>query len=66
MARARLTEMGAEAALTPAELRSLGDAYYNGGRYGEAAEQYRALLRTSGAERRANATALRWLWRPAI
>ena len=47
MARARLTEMGAEAALTPAELRGLGDAYYNGGRYGEAAEQYRALLRTS-------------------
>ena len=47
VARARLTEMGAEAALTPAELRSLGDAYYNGGRYGEAAEQYRALLRTS-------------------
>ena len=49
VARARLTEMGAEAALTPAELRSLGDAYYNGGRYGEAAEQYRALLRTSAA-----------------
>ncbi len=47
VARARLTEMGAEAALTPAELRGLGDAYYNGGRYGEAAEQYRALLRTS-------------------
>jgi len=46
VARARLTEMGAEAALTSAELRSLGDAYYNGGRYGEAAEQYRALLRT--------------------
>ncbi|MGC1461948.1 MAG: tetratricopeptide repeat protein, partial [Terracidiphilus sp.] len=48
VARARLTEMGAEAALTPAELRSLGDAFYNGGRYSEAAEQYRALLRTSG------------------
>ncbi len=46
VARARLTEMGAEATLTAAELRSLGDAYYNGGRYGEAAEQYRALLRT--------------------
>jgi soluble lytic murein transglycosylase len=46
IARARLTEMGAEASLTPAELRSLGDAYYNGGRYGEAADQYRALLRT--------------------
>ena len=33
--------------LTPADLRSLGDAYYNGGRYSEAAEQYRALLRTT-------------------
>jgi soluble lytic murein transglycosylase len=48
VARARLTEMGAEATLTPAELRSLGDAFYNGGRYSEAAEQYRALLRTPG------------------
>ena len=47
VARARLTEMGAETALTPAELRSLGDAFYNGGHYSEAAEQYRALLRTS-------------------
>jgi soluble lytic murein transglycosylase len=37
--------MGVEATLTPAELRSLGDAYYNGGRYGEAAEQYRSLAR---------------------
>jgi len=37
VARARLTEMGAEATLTPAELRSLGDAFYNGGRYSEAA-----------------------------
>jgi len=48
IARAKLTEMGAEWTLTPAELRSLGDAYYNGGRYGDAAEQYRALIR-SGA-----------------
>jgi soluble lytic murein transglycosylase len=47
VARARLTEMGLESTLTAAELRSLGDAYYNGGRYGEAAEQYRALLRTT-------------------
>ena len=45
VARARLTEMGAESSLTAQELRSLGDAYYNGGRYGEAADQYRALLR---------------------
>ena len=48
VARARLTELGAEATLTAAELRSLGDAFYNGGRYGEAADQYRALLRTAG------------------
>jgi soluble lytic murein transglycosylase len=48
VARARLTEMGAEATLTAAELRSLGDAFYNGGRYGEAADQYRALLRLAG------------------
>jgi len=46
-ARARLTAMGLEETLTPAELRSLGDAYYNGGRYSEAAEQYRAMLRTA-------------------
>ncbi len=46
VARAMLTEMGAEANLTPAELRSLGDAYYSAGRYGDAAEQYGALLRT--------------------
>ena len=44
-ARARLTAMGAETSLTAAELRSLGDAYYNAGRYEEAAEQYRALAR---------------------
>ena len=61
VARARLTEMGAESTLTAAELRSLGDAYYNGGRYDEAAEQYRALARTPGlseAERNSFAVAL--------
>jgi soluble lytic murein transglycosylase len=42
-ARAKLTAIGAEARLTTAELRSLGDAYYNAGHYGDAAEQYRAL-----------------------
>lgn len=52
-ARAKLTAMGAETALTPAELRSLGDAYYNGGRYGEAAEQYRALTRQPGLDAQA-------------
>ncbi|MGA3262658.1 MAG: transglycosylase SLT domain-containing protein [Terracidiphilus sp.] len=49
-ARARLTAMGAETSLTTAELRSLGDAYYNGGRYAEAAEQYRALAREAGLD----------------
>jgi soluble lytic murein transglycosylase len=45
IARAKLTAMGAESALTTAELRSLGDAYYNAGHYQEAGEQYRALAR---------------------
>jgi len=49
-ARAKLTAVGAETSLTTAELRSLGDAYYNGGRYAEAAEQYRALARESGLD----------------
>jgi soluble lytic murein transglycosylase len=44
-ARAKLTAMGEESNLTAAELRSLGDAYYNGGRYAEAGEQYHALAR---------------------
>ena len=48
-ARARLTQMGAESSLTTAELRSLGDAYYNAGRYSEAGEQYRALAAHAGA-----------------
>jgi soluble lytic murein transglycosylase len=43
VARARLAAMGAENTLTPTELRSLGDAYYNAGRYAEASEQYHAL-----------------------
>jgi soluble lytic murein transglycosylase len=45
VARARLTAMGAESNLTPEELRSLGDAYYNAGRYNLASEQYHALAR---------------------
>lgn len=48
MARARLTSTGAEALLTPAELRTLGDAYYKAGRYELASVQYRALARQSG------------------
>ena len=49
-ARAKLTQMGAESTLTVAELRSLGDAYYNAGRYAEAAEQFRALAREPGLD----------------
>ena len=45
VARARLTQMGLESTLTPAELRSLGDAYYNAGKYSLAAEQFQALAR---------------------
>jgi soluble lytic murein transglycosylase len=47
VARARLTAMGAESSLSPAELRSLGDAYYNAGRYNQAAEQYHSLARNT-------------------
>jgi soluble lytic murein transglycosylase len=47
VARTKLIDMGAEASLTTAELRSLGDAYYNAGRYANASEQYRALARQS-------------------
>jgi soluble lytic murein transglycosylase len=47
-ARARLTQMGVEGTLTSQELSSLGDAYYKGGRYADAAEQYRALMRMPG------------------
>ena len=47
VARAKLTAMGAESNLTAAELRSLGDAFYNAGRYAEAGEQYHALARNA-------------------
>ncbi len=47
VARAKLTALGAESNLTAAELRSLGDAFYNGGRYAEAGEQYHALARNA-------------------
>jgi soluble lytic murein transglycosylase len=49
-ARARLTGLGMESSLTEAEVRSLADAYYNAGRYEEAAERYHALARTSGTD----------------
>lgn len=54
IARVKLTAMGAESSLTVAELKSLGDAYYNAGRYEEAEEQYRTLARdaTLSAEAR--------------
>jgi len=50
IARAKLTAMGAESTLTVSELRSLGDAYYHAGHYGEAAEQYRSLARSSALD----------------
>ena len=49
-ARAKLTAMGAESTLTVAELRSLGDAYYHAGHYADAAEQYRALTRSTSLD----------------
>ena len=49
-ARAKLTEIGAESLLTTAELRSLGDAYYDAGHYADAAEQFRVLLRKPGLD----------------
>jgi soluble lytic murein transglycosylase len=49
-ARAKLTAMGAESTLTVTELRSLGDAYYHAAHYGEAAEQYRTLARSSALD----------------
>ena len=49
-ARSRLTAMGLESSMTPAELRSLGDAYFNAGHYAEASEQYHSLARQSGAD----------------
>jgi soluble lytic murein transglycosylase len=50
IARGKLTAMGAESTLTVAELRSLGDAYYNAGHYSEADEQYRALEHKAGLD----------------
>jgi len=50
IARAKLTALGAETTLTTAELRTLGDAYYNAGRYADASEEYRALARAPGLD----------------
>ena len=52
-ARAHLTASGAEELLTASELRSLGDAYYNAGRYALAQEQYRALARQASLPQQA-------------
>jgi len=49
-ARVKLKAMGAESTLSTAELRSLGDAYYNAGRYEDAIEQYRALIRNADVD----------------
>lgn len=49
-ARTHLTALGLESTLTPAEMRSLADAYYKAGRYDQASEQYHALARESGAD----------------
>src|SRR5208282_767895 len=54
-ARAHLTASGAEELLTASELRSLGDAYYNAGRYALAQEQYRALARQASLPQQARA-----------
>lgn len=50
LSRRRLIEMDGEGALSIADRRTLADAYYNGGRYNDAAEQYRALAQASGVD----------------
>ena len=50
IARAKLTNLGAEDTLTSDELRSLGDAYYRAGRYEDAGDQYRALGRNANLD----------------
>jgi soluble lytic murein transglycosylase len=50
IARARLTELGAEALLTTADLRSLAEAYYNAGRYADASQQFSVLQRALGLD----------------
>ena len=49
-ARAKLTALGAESSLSVSELRSLGDAWYNAGRYSQASEQYHALARSAALD----------------
>ncbi len=52
-ARTRLEQMGELGTLTVAERRILADAYYNGGRYEDAAEEYRALASSAELDERA-------------
>ncbi len=49
-ARAKLTQMGAESTLTVTDLRTLADAYFDGGRNAEAAEQFQALMHEPGLD----------------
>ena len=53
IARAKLTNLGADDTLTSDELRSLGDAYYRAGHYEDAADQYRALARKPNVDEQA-------------
>ncbi len=48
VAHGKLMALGAQSSLTIGDLRSLADAYYRGGRYGEAAEQYQDLASQPG------------------
>jgi len=50
IARAKLTNLGAEDTLSNDELRSLGDAYYKAGRYEDAADQYRKLAQKANLD----------------
>jgi len=55
VAFSKLKSMGAESNLTTAEMRSLGDAYYNAGHYEQAEEHYRTLAREPGLDARSRA-----------
>jgi soluble lytic murein transglycosylase len=55
IARAKLTELGAETSLTSEDLRGLADAYYKAGRYEQAGEQYRALAMKFNLDEKARA-----------
>lgn len=50
IARAKLTNLGAEGTLSNDELRSLGDAYYKAGRYDDAGDQYRKLAQKANLD----------------